>query len=98
MGDLLRPVAVARRADVVPLLGVSLEAVPALLEHVYDVPLGDALLDSASQHLGGRLGSAAGVVEIKRLIGSDPANGGKLSSANVIVCLCGVCVSWWLFM
>nr|WP_246596400.1 hypothetical protein [Streptomyces aurantiacus] len=51
-------VAVARFADVVAVLGVDFEAVPRLLQHLGDVPLGDALLDPPGEHLSGRFGLA----------------------------------------
>nr|WP_233439381.1 hypothetical protein [Lentzea atacamensis] len=76
--DLLRKVAVARLAHVVALLGVGLEAVPRLAEHLDDVPLGHALLDPARQDLGGGLGAASLGVETERLVGADQHDAGRL--------------------
>ncbi|MCO1575918.1 hypothetical protein M8C13_09125 [Crossiella sp. SN42] len=69
--DVVSAEAVTRLADVVALLGVGLEAVPALFEHLQHVPLGDALLDPPRQHRGRRLDPAAGSTEVERLVGGD---------------------------
>jgi len=53
VGDAVGHVAVGRLPDVPALLGVDLEATPGLLQHVEDVPLGDALLHPPGQDTGG---------------------------------------------
>ncbi|WP_229693184.1 hypothetical protein [Lentzea pudingi] len=65
------PEAVASLADVVALLGVGLETVPALFEHLQHVPLGDALLDAPSQHLRSGLRPATDVTELERFVRRD---------------------------
>ncbi|MCP3800735.1 hypothetical protein NLX83_15820 [Allokutzneria sp. A3M-2-11 16] len=54
--------------DVVALLGVDLEAVPALFEHFDDVPLGHALFEPSGQDLGGGLNSPSSLGKLKRLV------------------------------
>ncbi|MDX8143321.1 hypothetical protein SK854_14425 [Lentzea sp. BCCO 10_0061] len=76
--NLLREVAVAGFADVVALLGVGLEAVPRLAEHLNDVPLGHALLDPPRQDLGRGLGAASLGVETERFVGADEHDAGRL--------------------
>ncbi|WP_243859212.1 hypothetical protein [Amycolatopsis arida] len=76
--NLLRPVAVAGFADVVALLGVGLEAVPALFEHLGDIPLGHPLLDPPSQHLDCGLDPAAGFAKPEGLVGRDEQHAGLL--------------------
>ncbi|MGW3956994.1 hypothetical protein ACWEKM_40270 [Streptomyces sp. NPDC004752] len=66
VGDAVGEVAVGRLADVVALDGVLFEAAPCLLQHFQDVPLGYALLDAASEDLGGCLEARAG--EADRLV------------------------------
>ncbi|XHU09175.1 hypothetical protein RPX00_03880 [Amycolatopsis sp. WGS_07] len=65
-----RTVAVAGFAYVVSRFGMSGVAVPGLLQHVYDVELGDALLDPTSQELRGGLGlSTVHCGQLKGFIG-----------------------------
>ncbi|MFD4675836.1 hypothetical protein ACFWNN_39330 [Lentzea sp. NPDC058450] len=71
VGHGIGPEAVAGLADVVALLGVGLEPVPALFEHLQHVPLGDALLDAPSQHLRRGLRPATDVTELERFVGRD---------------------------
>nr|WP_245816722.1 hypothetical protein [Lentzea albidocapillata] len=75
--DLVREVAVAGLADVVALLGVGLEAVPRLAEHLDDVPLGHTLFDPPRQDLGRGLGAASLGVEAERFVGADEHDAGR---------------------
>src|SRR5207248_7046954 len=60
-------------ADVPALDGVYLDAVPRLLQHLDDVPLGYALFGAAQQDGAGLLASssATGCVEDDRLVGRE---------------------------
>ncbi|WP_238604467.1 MULTISPECIES: hypothetical protein [Amycolatopsis] len=76
-----RTVAVAGFADVVPGFGVGSVAVPGLLQHVYDVKLGDALLDPPGQQLRGSLGfSTVHCGQLKGLVCGKQAHSGALQA------------------
>ncbi|MGW6023938.1 hypothetical protein [Streptomyces sp. NPDC055099] len=72
------PVAVARLADVVTVLGVDLESRPGLRQHLRDVPLRHSLLHAARKNLGRGVGPTLTAPEVDRLIRRHQRNPGLL--------------------
>jgi hypothetical protein len=80
MGHAPGAVAVAGLADVEPGLGVDLESAPGFLQDLQDVPLSYALLDPASEYLGGCLALPPVCTEHDRFVGGDQLHPGLLQA------------------